>query len=72
MSRIAADKTKVVGHGNGSDFEICKGEQLAFFFEAGPQPAADPSSLEIKANDIDPGQSEKKLYLSQTRQNTKQ
>lgn len=56
MSRIAADKTKVVGHGNGSDFNICKGEQPAFFFEAGPQPAADPSSLEIEANDIDPGQ----------------
>ncbi len=56
MSRIAANKTKVIGHGNGSDFEICKGERLAFFFEAGPQPAADPSRLEIKANDIDPGQ----------------
>ena len=56
MSRIVADKTKVVGHGNGSDFNICKGEQPTFFFEAGPQPAADPSSLEIEANDIDPGQ----------------
>ena len=56
MSRIAADKTKVVGHGNGSDFKICKGKQPAFFFEAGPQPAADPSRLEIKANDVDPGQ----------------
>ena len=56
MSRIAADKTKVVGHGNGSDFKICKGEQPTFFFEAGPQLAADPSRLEIEANDIDLGQ----------------
>lgn len=56
MPRIAADKTKVVGHGNDSDFKICKGKQPAFFFEAGPQPAADPSRLEIEANDIDLGQ----------------
>ena len=53
MPGIAAYKAKVVGNGNGSNFEIRQGKRSTCLFQVGPETAADISRLCIKANDID-------------------
>ncbi len=53
MSGVTTHKAKIVGHGDGGDFEICQGKRGSGLFQVGPETAADIGRLCIKTNDVD-------------------